>query len=211
MARRSKTKTKHFGIKILQNKRGITAVFVTLLALIGLVSPDIQDYVSGILSVAGTINPNQPLPSQTKSPLKEGIYTVVHVVDGDTFDVRGENGSKFRIRLIGADTPETVKPNTPVQPFGPEASAFTKEKIAAANNRVRIAFDGDQVDKYNRNLAMVYLQMPDGTEKWLNEWLIREGLARAQLQYRFSGSAKVRFRQAEQSAKNAKQNLWSVP
>jgi micrococcal nuclease len=97
-----------------------------------------------------------------------------------------------------------------VEPFGKEASAFTKQKIAEANNRVRLAFDGDQIDKYGRTLAMVYLPQPDDSEVWLNELLIREGLATAQLQYRYSKGAKDKFRQAEEEAKAAKRNLWSL-
>jgi len=151
-----------------------------------------------------------PLSSKTKAPITEGVWTVVHVVDGDTIDVGDNVGNKHRIRLIGADTPETVRPNTPVEPFGPEASEFTKRKIAEASNRVRIAFDGDQTDRYNRTLAMIYLQMPDGNEIWLNELLIREGLARAQTQYTYSKGAKDAFRRAETEAKNAKRNLWSL-
>jgi endonuclease YncB( thermonuclease family) len=45
---------------------------------------------------------------------------VKRVVDGDTLVV--ENGE--RVRLIGVDTPETKRPNTPVQYFGKEASGF---------------------------------------------------------------------------------------
>jgi micrococcal nuclease len=164
-----------------------------------------------------SVNSDKPLSSKTKAPFEEGIWTVVYVVDGDTIDVAesAEDGSdknkKHRIRFIGMDTPETKKPNTPVEPYGPEASEFTKRKIAEANNMVRLAFDGDQVDRYNRSLAMVYLQMPDGNEIWLNELLVREGLARAQLQYRFSKGAKEKLRQAEEEAKAAKRNIWSLP
>ena len=183
----------------------ITAV---VLLLLGAISPDIRDSVAEALSIS---NPNKPLTSKVQGPLTEGIWTVVHVVDGDTLDVADDVGNKYRVRLIGADTPEVVKPNTPVEPFGPEASNFTKWIIAEANYRVRLAFDGDQVDRYNRNLAMVYLQMPDGSEVWLNELLIREGLARAQTQYRFSKGAKATFQQAEEEAKRAKKNLWSLP
>ena len=56
--------------------------------------------------------------------------TVVRVVDGDTIDVTVD-GTEERVRLIGIDTPETVKPNTPVECFGPEASAHTKELLPA--------------------------------------------------------------------------------
>ena len=211
MARKSKKQRKStlsFS-KIMRSRRSLTAIAAAVLILLGLFNPDIRD------SVAETLEPlfpgisSKPLPSKVKGPLTEGLWTVVHVVDGDTLDVGDDTGNKYRVRLIGADTPETVKPNTPVQPFGPEASDFTKRKIAEANNRVRLAFDGDEVDKYGRSLAMVHLQMPDGTEVWLNELLIREGLARAQLQYRYSKSAKTAFQQAEAQAKSAKKNLWS--
>ena len=49
---------------------------------------------------------------------------VVRVVDGDTIEV-GSTARREDVRLIGVDTPETVKPDTPVQCFGPRASAFT--------------------------------------------------------------------------------------
>ena len=197
---------------ILRSRSNITAIVSTVLVLIGLVSPDVRDRAAETLEplFPGISSPYKPLPSKVKAPLTEGIWTVVHVVDGDTLVVVDNADSKYRVRLIGADTPETMKPNTPVEPFGPEASEFTKQKIAEAKNVVRIAFDGDQTDKYGRVLAMVYLQMPDGQEVWLNELLIRKGLARAQTQYRFSKGAKDAFQRAETEAKNAKRNIWNL-
>jgi len=189
------------------------SIIAVALILLGLVNADLRDQLAGALNIPGVSDPNKPLPSKTKAPFEEGIWDVVRVVDGDTIVV-GDSKDKdkqYKIRFIGADTPETVKPNTPVEPFGPEASAFTKRKIEEAKNRVRLAFDGDQIDKYGRSLAMVYLPMLDGSEVWLNELLIREGLAHAQLQYRFSKGAKDKFRQAEEEAKAAKKNLWSLP
>jgi micrococcal nuclease len=196
--------------KILRSRRSIAALVAAVLILIGLVNPDVRNSVAETLEplFPGISSPYKPLASMVKGPLTEGIWTVVYVVDGDTFDV-ADADNKYRVRLIGADTPETKKPNTPVQPFGPEATEFTTRKIAEANNRVRLAFDGDEVDKYGRSLAMVYLQMPSG-EVWLNELLIREGLARAQVQYRYSKGAKTAFQQAEAEAKSAKRNLWSL-
>ena len=214
MARKTKkTRTTAFSWnKLLRSRRNIAAIVAVILVLLGLVNPDVRDSVAETLEplLPGISSPYKPLSSKVKGPIEEGIWTVVHVADGDTFDVDDGAGNKYRVRLIGADTPETVKPNTPVQPFGPEASDFTKRKIAEAKNQVRLAFDGDQVDKYGRSLAMVYLQMPDDKEVWLNELLIREGLARAQLQYRFSKGAKNALRQAEEEAKSTKRNLWSL-
>jgi len=62
---------------------------------------------------------------------------------------------------MGTDAPETVKSGTPIEAFGVQASDFTKQKIADAGNRVRLAFDGEQLDRFGRTLAMVYLTMPN--------------------------------------------------
>ena len=217
MARRTKktSKTKLSWSKILRSRRNIASAVAVILILLGFINPDVRDSVAEALEplFPGISSPYKPLPSKVKGPLEEGDWNVVRVVDGDTIIVGDsfDKNKQYQVRFIGADTPEVVKPNTPVEPFGPEASAFTKRKIAEAGNRVRLAFDGDQVDRYGRNLAMVYLKMPDETEVWLNELLIREGLARAQLQYRYSKGAKNAFRQAESAAKSARKNLWSLP
>ena len=182
--------------------RGLGAVALLLvLFLIGLVNPELRDKL--LQRDVG------PLPAGSRqSPLREGVWPVVYIADGDTLDVQDDEGTKHRIRLIGADTPEVVKPNSPVEPFGPEASAYTKKVIADCGSRVRIAFDGDQIDRYGRNLAMVYLQTAEG-DVLLNELLIRQGLARAQTQYRFSKAMKDRFRTAEEAAKAEQRNIWS--
>ena len=208
-------KTTFSWTKLLKTRKNIATVIVAVLFLLGMVNPDIRDRVAETLPLQafGITDPNKPLSSKVKAPFEEGVWTVVRVVDGDTIIVGNgdDDNQQYRIRFIGADTPETVKPNTPVEPFGPEASEFTKQKIAEAHNQVRLSFDGDEVDKYGRSLAMVYLQMPNGDEIWLNKLLISEGLARAQLQYRFSKGAKDAFRQAEAEAKAAKRGIWSLP
>src|SRR4051812_29354796 len=48
--------------------------------------------------------------------------TVVRVVDGDTIVVRLAGGAEEHVRYIGIDTPESVKPGTPVQCFAKQAS-----------------------------------------------------------------------------------------
>ncbi len=63
--------------------------------------------------------------------------TVVRAVDGDTLEVRLDGAEEAEdVRLIGVDTPETVKPDTPVQCFGPQASAF--EHRVVEGRRVRL-------------------------------------------------------------------------
>ncbi len=98
-----------------------------------------------------------------------GMARVVRVVDGDTVILSGLGSS----RIVGVDTPETVKPDTPVQCFGPRASAFSKHMLGAAGHvRYRVALE--PVDAYGRSL--VYLWLPDG--RFFNALLLRRGLAR---------------------------------
>jgi micrococcal nuclease len=138
------------------------------------------------------------LPVGTPSHLEPGEYAVRRNVDGDTLLLA--NGA--RVRLIGADTPETVRPNHPVEPFGPEASQFTREMLAAAGNRVRLEFDGPAKDRYGRFLAVVWV---DG--RMLNEELLRRGLARLRTEFRFSPPLKARLRAARDEAKDAARGI----
>jgi micrococcal nuclease len=99
--------------------------------------------------------------------------TMLSVVDGDTIDV-DIGGHRERVRLIGIDTPETKKPNTPVQCYGPEATRFTKSLLPAD---VPLHLERDVVgrDDFGRILAYAYLAA-DG--QFVNLTIIRQGYAR---------------------------------
>jgi len=81
---------------------------------------------------------------------------VVDIVDGDTIKVR-LNGNVQTVRLIGIDTPETKKQNAPVMCYGPEATAYTTELLAAAGNHVMLQKDVSETDQYGRLLRYVWL------------------------------------------------------
>ena len=49
-------------------------------------------------------------------------------MDGDTV-VLLVDGVPVKVRLIGVDTPETVHPSKPVERYGKEASAFTRDLL----------------------------------------------------------------------------------
>ena len=99
---------------------------------------------------------------------ESGQHLVARVVDGDTLVL----GSDERVRLIGVDTPETKHQTKPVQPFGPEASEFTRRAVEV--RYVTLRFDRQKRDRYQRLLAYVYLK------DWcLNEELVRPVLASA--------------------------------
>jgi micrococcal nuclease len=138
-------------------------------------------------------------PDEQPKPNGEMRVTVKRVVDGDTF----ETASGDKVRMIGVDTPETVKPNHPVEPYGKEASAYTKQLLTG--KQVLLRFDVEPRDKYGRLLAYVYL--PDGT--FVNEILVREGYARI-----LTIPPNVRhadlFLQAEREAREQNRGLWGL-
>ena len=109
------------------------------------------------------------VPASTTAPLVPNA-TVRRVVDGDTI-VAIIDGTEERVRLIGIDTPETKKPDTPVQCFGPEASDFAKS-LMPKGTPVLLVRDIEPRDKYDRLLAYVYLTS-DGT--FVNLDIMRKG------------------------------------
>jgi endonuclease YncB( thermonuclease family) len=101
-----------------------------------------------------------------------GPYTVHRVVDGDTVRLIID-GTSESIRLIGIDTPETVHPRIPVQPYGPEASAYLKA-LLPPGDLVRLELDVQARDRYGRLLGYVYTE--DGRQ--VNLLIVQAGLAR---------------------------------
>jgi micrococcal nuclease len=97
--------------------------------------------------------------------------TVLRTLDGDTIDVRTASGATDTIRILGVDTPETHHPTKPVECFGPEAAAYTKQRLTGRD--VVLEDDVETHDIYDRRLAYVII---DG-ERFDDE-LLRLGYAR---------------------------------
>src|ERR671925_1352101 len=98
-----------------------------------------------------------------------GTARVLRVIDGDTIEVELA-GKAETVRLIGVDTPETRHPRKPVQAFGKEATAFTRQMVEG--KEVRLEFDVQPRDKYGRLLGYVYVG-----DTMLNAELVRQGYA----------------------------------
>ena len=101
-------------------------------------------------------------------------------------------------RVVDGDT------MLPVQPWGPEATQYTKKFVHDAGNRVEIEVDGEYQDQYGRRLVFVW-----SGERLLNEELVRQGLARPKLAYDYSQAKKDVLKRAQREAQSAKRGLWS--
>ena len=129
--------------------------------------------------------------------------TVDYVVDGDTVDMIID-GVKERVRLIGIDTPETKKENTPIQCFGPEATAFTQSLLPEGTS-VYLERDVEARDIYGRLLAYVYV-VDTGT--FVNLELARQGYAQP-LTIPPNVAHSTEFVDAARAAEAADVGLWA--
>lgn len=131
---------------------------------------------------------------------EDSIQCIVErVVDGDTIVVNYKGRSE-RLRLIGVNTPETVHPTKEEEPFGQEASDFTKSKLA--REEITLEFDVELRDKYGRLLAYVWI---DG--KMFNETLVREGYAQVAT-YPPNVKYTELFLAAQKEARDNNRGLW---
>jgi micrococcal nuclease len=141
-------------------------------------------------------------PSVCREPVRAQI---LRVVDGDTFDVAFPDGTGERIRLIGANTPET-HPTDMGLPHcgGGEAFRFSNSMIG---RRAILTFDQDCTDSFGRTLAYVWFG-PQHSDMWQAQ-LIRRGLAR-QLTVAPNDNFAPLFLEDENAARAQTLGIWGA-
>ena len=130
------------------------------------------------------------------------VGRVVRVVDGDTIHVQ-VGGTRETVRYIGVDTPESVKPGTPVECFAKRASAFNHRLVNG--EKVRLVRDAEARDRYGRLLAYVY-RVRD--KRFVNAALVRRGYA-VPLTVPPNVAHAEQFRKLGSAARRAGRGLWS--
>jgi micrococcal nuclease len=157
---------------------------------------------SVVLLVAATLLILRPWEKDETDDGPASAYAfVTRVVDGDTIEVR-IGGRIEDVRYIGVDTPETVKPDTPVQCFGPRASTFNHELVE--RRQIRLDFGVERRDVYGRLLAYVHLG-----DRFVNAMLVRKGLARS-LTIPPNDRFAPLFRRLELRAARTGRGLWGA-
>ena len=140
---------------------------------------------------------------------------VVHVVDGDTVDVR--LGPRVeRVRLIGIDAPEahdsakldrdarrSHRSKAAIEAMGRRATEFTARRLG--DQTVELEFDVERRDRYGRLLA--YLWLPDG--RLFNAEILREGYAHV-LTIPPNVRYASHFRALQREARATGRGLWSA-
>lgn len=133
--------------------------------------------------------------------------TVVRAVDGDTLEVRVD-GKTDTVRLIGIDTPETVRPGVSVECGGPDASKLMHHLAAGRTVRLETDPTQDERDRYGRLLAYVY---PEGSDKTLQERMLAAGRAEVYVYGGKEFKLVDRFRRAAEAAEQAGKGTWGPP
>jgi micrococcal nuclease len=121
--------------------------------------------------------------------------------DGDTLWVE----DRVKVRLIGIDTPETHDPAEAVGCFATEAAAFLEE-LLPLGTEVRLEYDVERLDQYDRTLAYVY-RASDGL--FVNAELVRRGYAQAYTVPPNVAHADE-FVALQRQAREANRGLWSA-
>jgi len=152
--------------------------------------------------------------SAENEKVEEGIELikakVTKAVDGDTVYVKLESGKEEKVRFIGVDTPEST---TKVEPYGKEATAYTKSKLLGKN--VWLELDVQERDKYGRLLAYVWLSPPTKESdeeirtKMFNAVLLLEGYAQVMTVPPNVKYAEY-FREYQLEAREKNAGLWGL-
>jgi micrococcal nuclease len=126
---------------------------------------------------------------------------VTRVVDGDTVEAEFD-GREEDVRYIGVDTPESVKPDSPVECYGPEAADFNRRLVEGKT--VELELGAEQRDRYGRLLAYVRLG-----DTFVNEELLRRGFATT-LTIPPNDKYADRFAEIEREAGREGRGLWGA-
>jgi len=167
-----------------------------------------------------TEHPNNPNTNKFITTHEHFNAKIIKVVDGDTVYAKALNGTEYKIRLLGVDTPETYKENKPdeyillngdsitdlnwLKTWGINAKEFAKENLA--DKTVIIVFDNIAPKKgyYGRYLAYIYINN-SGVLLDFNKELLTEGYARV---YVSQFEKLNEYQQAEYYAKSHHIGLW---
>ncbi|MCB9850508.1 MAG: thermonuclease family protein [Phycisphaerales bacterium] len=157
------------------------------------------------IAAAAILARGAPTADDDFTKYHDRVFRVIHVADGDTFDIDIPDGkyAQTRIRLWGVDTPEVAGSRDGAMYFGAEASAFAKETLMGTRVRVLLAPERTR-DKYRRLLAYVTLE---DTGQSYGELLLENGLAYAD--WRFRHPYKSEYKRIEREARSQHIGLWA--
>lgn len=161
-------------------------------------------FISAVASVllviiVGVLNQKEQYNNHTNEPV---VVKFKKCTDGDTAHF-WINGVDETVRFIGIDTPETVNPETSIEPYGKEASDYTCSLIRTGKIELEYDENSQRRDKYGRVLAWVFVD-----KELLQLNLIKKGYAKLAYlhdDYKYL----TQLKQAQETAKTKKLGIWN--
>ncbi|WP_022948381.1 thermonuclease family protein [Methylohalobius crimeensis] len=144
---------------------------------------------------------DRPVPGANTLSLKPGFsyYRVGHIFDGDTVELVDGR----RVRLLNINTPEVETPRKRGELGGEEAKRRLQDLLE--DRRIRLVYDVERRDKYDRTLAHLFTE--DGVH--INRLLVEEGWAIANIHPpNLKYADKILAAQAE--AEQAGRGIWGM-
>lgn len=145
-------------------------------------------------------------PAQDFARYDGNAFTVIRVVDGDTLrlSIPDANSPTTTVRLLGVDAPEMHHDEQGRMFYAPEATEFVQQ--LCCGRAVTVYLDRmTERTRGNYGRLLAYVELPDG--RFLNEALLLEGFAYADL--RFRHSYYQRYQQLEATARSLHKGLWA--
>lgn len=133
-----------------------------------------------------------------------GSDTIVEVVDGDTVIL----SSGKQVRMVGTQAPKLALSRKDFVDWPLADLAKTELENIALGKKVELQYGGLKIDRHHRILAHLFITDEDGQKIWLQEYMLKQGLART-YSFKDNRSCIAELLAAETAARADGTNIWS--
>lgn len=132
-----------------------------------------------------------------------GNFEIVEVVDGDTVIL----SSGKQVRMVGTQAPKLALNRKNFIDWPMADLAKQELETVALGKNAKLKYGGRKTDRHNRILAHLFIDNINGEEIWLQEYMLKTGLART-YSFKDNRSCISQLLAAETSARNGRINIW---
>lgn len=139
----------------------------------------------------------------------DSVYTVEEVTDGNRFLIELVPGFDYEIQLLGVEAPYFTTESDSVELGGWRSERFLTRLLEDRRIRLTGAGNNKPIHRYGR-LYGYAVTADSGEPVSVNTEVLREGYGRFSDAYSQHPDSVRRFKQYEQSARNAERGLWDM-
>jgi micrococcal nuclease len=169
---------------------GTAATTLAVIPTTTVIPPPVEDPLYSPPAAGPSGDPSVAMPPGAQD------VTVVSIADGDTLDVRADDGSVLEVRVIGTNSPESG------ECFSNEATRVLAA-LAPPGSRIGMTSDVSDIDQFDRLLRYLWVGAMS-----INEETVRRGAALSR-SYPPDTAMTERFENAQAAARAAELGLWS--